>query len=189
MGIKILLGWFYSFCCSFIVLRNFQSFSILFFILHHTYSWVLNFPWCSLFFFYMTIAWFRLQDKHWSVTMFMCRLCYREQLYHHCYLFFPGPFLGFYVQFCGWRGCSLNTTQVVPFRAFSISFARIFVYLILKRHCIIIIITETMGIEILIFGNQNGLRIQRKPNFGPKIECTDDGISARWVKIWTKLFR
>ena len=35
-------------------------------------------------------------------------------------------------------------------------------------------ITEAVGTEILISGNQNGLGMQRKPNFGPKIKCTDD---------------
>ena len=35
-------------------------------------------------------------------------------------------------------------------------------------------ITEAVGTEILISGNQTGLGMQRKPNFGPKIKCTDD---------------
>ena len=48
-------------------------------------------------------------------------------------------------------------------------------------------ITWTMRIEIFISGNQNGLGMQRKPDFGPKKVCTDDGISAQWVKILNKI--
>ena len=62
-----------------------------------------------------------------------------------------------------------------------------FLWMILQLQLFVHSITKTMGIEILIFGNQTGPGMQRKPNFGPKIECTDDGISTKWVKILNKI--
>ena len=62
-----------------------------------------------------------------------------------------------------------------------------YLWMILQLRLFVHSITKTMGIEILIFGNQTGLGMQRKPNFGPKIECTDDGISTKWVKFLNKI--
>ena len=59
--------------------------------------------------------------------------------------------------------------------------------MILQLRLFVHSITEAIGIEILISGNQTGLGMQRKPNFGPKIKYTDDGASAKRVKIWTNV--